>query len=198
MPANTIDKNVAILQRLFFGRGNPVKHKLKRKSDNVSTQLPLTKTGSIQEPSATKSHFKISLESTLLNPEEDPSPSNLQPITVTSVAMKGKLFANVDDGLDALPDLFFNSLGAVNDEIEATGGTGLALPGGLMDILGGGQKPEKKATPGPKAQSSGKITVKDLEQLGLNVERLNEMGLSLEVLNERGLKLSDLEQILET
>jgi hypothetical protein len=197
MPANTIDRNVAILQSLFFVRGNPVKHKLNRSGDNVSTKLPLTKTGAIQDnPGTKKPYFRVGLESTLIDSGGDPAPSNLQPITVTSVAIQGRLFADLDKGLDKLPDLFFNSLGVVNDEIEAENGGGAALPRSLMDILGAEPKPKKKPTSAPKTQSPGKITAKDLEQLGLDIERLEEMGLSLEVLNERGLKLSDLEQIL--
>ena len=197
MSDNTIDRNAAILQRLFFGRGNPVKHKLKCKGPNISTELPLTKTGVIQEsPTIKKPHFRVGLESTLKDPKENPAPSNLQSITVTSVAMQGKLFADVDAGLDALPDVFFDSLGVINDEIEAaSGGSGQIS---LAELLSSTQKPDERTTAKPKAKDSGQITARDLKQLGLDVDRLKDMGLTLEELNRRGLKLSDIQQILGT
>ena len=198
MPDNTIDRNAAILQRLFFGRGTAVKHKLNRKGSNVSTELPLTKAGKIQETPTAKSHFKVGLESTLTDPKEDLAPSNLSQITITSVAMQGRLFPDLDDGLDALPDLFFNSLGVVNDEIEAANGGRSALPRSLMDILGNRREPDEDIATTSGIQSTGKITARDLEQLGLDVGRLEKMGLTIEELNRRGLKLSDLQQILET
>lgn len=112
-------RNITVLESLFFVRGKlPAGLKLERNKCEVTTQLPLTKTGLIKV--SEKPHFEVGLGATLTDSKAELFPENYRGIIeVRSVIQKGIPFKDVDDGIDVLPDVFLDSLGGINDEIES-------------------------------------------------------------------------------
>lgn len=161
MSGNTIEGNIAILQRLFFLRGEPINHTLVRHGTDISTELPLTKTGKIQPNPTSNSFFRVGLGTTLINPDGELAPSNMRTIDIRSVAMQGKLFHDVEDGMDKLPDLFFESLGVLNDEIE---NANQRITAEDLQQLG--------------------LNIGKLQSMGLTLEVINGTGMTLEQIAE--------------
>jgi hypothetical protein len=137
-------RNITILQSLFFGRGTlPSGLKLERNKCEVATQLPLTKTGLIKV--GKKPHFEIGLGAALKDSKIELAPKSYRGIIeVRSVIQEGTPFKDIDDGIDVLPDAFLDSMGVLNDEIEASSGAvpltqdslvGLLVPPGLKNTL---------------------------------------------------------------
>lgn len=177
-----INPNLNILESLFFGRGSvPKGFKLNQRDNEIATKLLLTEEGLIKNHK--KPHFTVGLGAALLNSKNGLTLDNFETvIEIRRVCQNGVVFKNVDDGIDALPDLFMEPLGRLNDEIDSVGDKTfdfkLVFP------------KEKKV-----------ITLKDLKNSGLPIiDIADKLDLTLEELVERinknGTSLEDLAHIV--
>lgn len=192
MPRNQITNN-SILEGLFFGVGRlSLQFKLKRVGREVSTDLLLTETGLIK--AAKKPYFSVGLGATLVDSKIGLSPESYRGIIeIRNVSKQDVRFKNIDDGIDALPDLFITPLGELNDKIEASSIT----PSDNLDFLD--LSPPRRKTKAltnvaskkqsdSLSQKSGKrelVTRIDLERSGLRyIDIADKLDLTIEELIE--------------
>lgn len=181
-----IDPNQNIIRQTFFGTGS--RFKVRREKDKVSVRLTVTNEGVIpSKPTKNNGHFKVCLETVLIDPRKTLTPSNVDTIIIAAALKDGE---SVD--LDALPNQFYVTLGEANNEIDQVQGRNpneFLLLGDVIGVTTTNEKPKKKVVTRQDliaSEALKKLSVAIADKLDLTLEELaahmNETGTPLEEL----------------
>lgn len=185
--------SVSVLKAAIFGTDDsPYISTIKDKKLHIT--IPVSKTGTIPAKPPQTPFYQVGLCAEVLNLRELIAPNNLKLLDVESVLKEGKKL-DTDEGIDQLPEKFFDSLGKINEEIsQATGfdpDKALELP----ELLALRRQPDESKPKEISTKINTQITEKDLTDLGLNIDDLAEKGLTIEVINSHGITLKQLQEI---
>lgn len=105
---------------MFFGTADtPYTSRVSDKKLHIT--IPVSAKGAVPAKPPKTPFYQVGLCADVLNLREVVAPNNLRPLDVVSIKKQGEAL-DLDDGIDELPDAFFNSLGEINEEIcTATG-----------------------------------------------------------------------------
>lgn len=185
--------SVSVLKAAIFGTDDsPYISAIRDKKLHIT--IPVSKAGAIPAKPPKTPFFQVGLCAEVINLRNLIAPNNLKLLDVESVVKQGETL-DTDDGMDQLPESFFDALGVINEEIaQATGfdpDKTLLLPE-LLAFRKTSEQPRKEIA---QTAEPGSITKKDLTDLGLDVDDLAEKGLTIEVINSRGITLKQLQEI---
>lgn len=156
--------------------------------------LPVSRNGSIPATPPKTPFYQVGLCAEVLRLRDNIGPDNLKLLDVESVRKEGEEI-DLDEALDLLPEKFFDALGTVNEEIQATTGfdpdKSLELTALFALRVPNNQSNPKQTSPTPVT----KITEKNIRDLGLDIEELAEKGLTIDLINSRGITLEQLQKI---
>jgi hypothetical protein len=169
------------------------------KKNMLHLTIPVSKSGAVPAKPPKTPFYQVGLCAELLDIRQSIAPNNLKLLDVDGVTKQGEIL-ELDEGMDQLPEAFFETLGKVNNEIETATGFNPDNDSPLAHLFAPDAAVTKPrpSKPSSKPEPNGKVTEQDLERLHLDIDRLEEMGLTVAMINERGITLEQLTGILQS
>lgn len=185
--------SISVLRAAIFGTADSPYTSIVR-DKKLHITIPVSQKGLVPEKLPKTPFYQVGLCAEVLNTRELLAPNNLRPLDVISVIKKG-MPLDTDDGIDELPDIFFDSLGEINEEICIATGFDPDKALELPELLAF-RKPTNESKPKEtNVTNTTQITETQLRDLGIDIESLAEKGLTVEKINTLGITLEKLQEL---